>query len=169
MSKILIAYGTSEGQTARIADYLAQVIRAKGHDVFPMNIERGAPAPAGYDAPLLALPAHQSPLDLVFYEGKQFPAKYRGGAFIVYHGGAGAPAEQGHRGYDVVFLPFDRAGKPGQPQSFIEGFAGPAPGDRNPAKAAYRPTGAAVAPDGSLYVVDGEKGRLWHIVYDGRN
>ena len=126
-------------------------------------------APAGYDAPLAALPAHQSPLDLVFYEGKQFPKSYRGGAFVVYHGGAGAPAEQGHRGYDVVFLPFDRTGKPGQPQPFIEGFAGPAPGDRNPAKAAYRPTGAAVAPDGSLYVVDGEKGRLWHIVYDGKN
>ena len=52
---------------------------------------------------------------------------------------------------------------------FIEGFAGPNPGDRNPAKAAYRPTGAAVAPDGSLYVVEGEKGRLWHIVYTGKN
>ena len=126
-------------------------------------------AEGNYDTPLAALPAHQSPLDLVFYEGKQFPRSYRGGAFIVYHGGAGAPAEQGHRGYDVVFLPFDRSGKPGQPQSFIEGFAGPSPGDRNPAKAAYRPTGAAVAPDGSLYVVEGERGRLWYISYTGKN
>ena len=126
-------------------------------------------AEGNYDTPLAALPAHQSPLDLVFYDGKQFPRSYRGGAFIVYHGGAGAPAEQGHRGYDVVFLPFDRSGKPGQPQPFIEGFAGAAPGDRNPAKAAYRPTGAAVAPDGSLFVVDGEKGRLWHVGYDGKN
>ena len=126
-------------------------------------------AEGNYDVPLAALPAHQSPLDLVFYEGKQFPRSYRGGAFIVYHGGAGAPLAEGHRGYDVMFLPFDRAGKPGEPQAFIEGFAGPEPGDRNPAKAAFRPTGAAVAPDGSLYVVDGEKGRLWHITYDGKN
>ena len=126
-------------------------------------------AEGNYDVPLAALPAHQSPLDLLFYDGKQFPKSYRGGAFIVYHGGAGPLLEQGHRGYDVMFLPFDRAGKPGQPQSFIEGFAGPEPGDRNPAKAAYRPTGAAVAADGSLYVVDGEKGRLWHIAYDGKN
>ena len=59
MSKILIAYGTSEGQTARIADYLAQVIRAKGHDVFPMNIERGAPAPAGYDAVIVGASVHK--------------------------------------------------------------------------------------------------------------
>jgi glucose/arabinose dehydrogenase len=126
-------------------------------------------AEGNYDTPLMALPAHQSPLDLVFYDGKQFPASYRGGAFVVYHGGAGALLEQGHRGYDVVFLPFDRAGKPGQQQSFIEGFAGSRPGDRNPAKAAYRPTGAAIAPDGSLYIVEGEKGRLWHITYDGKN
>ena len=129
--------------------------------------EGNAQAEGNYDSPLEALPAHQSPLDLVFYDGRQFPKSYRGGAFIVYHGGAGAPAPDGHRGYDVMFLPFNH-GVPGQPQPFIEGFAGPEPGDRNPGKAAYRPTGAAVAPDGSLYVVEGEKGRLWHITY-GRN
>ena len=125
-------------------------------------------AEGNYDPPLAGLPAHQSPLDLLFYNGKQFPKKYRGGAFIVYHGGAGAELPEGHRGYDVVFLPFDSAGKPGAPQSFVEGFAGPQPGDRNPAKAAYRPTGAAVAPDGSLYVIDGQKGRLWRISFDGK-
>jgi len=127
------------------------------------------PAEGNYDVPLLAMPAHQSPLDLLFYNGKQFPKSYRGGAFIVFHGGAGAPAPEGHRGYDVMFLPFDHAGQPGQVQTFAEGFAGSEPRDRNPGKAAYRPTGAAVAPDGSLYVVDGEKGRLWRISYDGKN
>ena len=45
---------------------------------------------------------------------------------------------------------------------------GPNLGDRNPAKAAYRPAGAAVGPDGSLYVVDGKKGRVWRIYYDGK-
>lgn len=125
-------------------------------------------ADGNYDPPLEALPAHQSPLDLVFYDGRQFPSSYRGGAFIVYHGGAGAPLQAGHRGYDVMFLPFDH-GVPGLPQPFIEGFAGPEPGDRNPGKAAYRPTGAAVAPDGSLYVLEGEKGRLWHITYSGKD
>ena len=123
-------------------------------------------AQGDYDPPLAALPAHQSPLDLLFYDGRQFPASYRGGAFIVYHGGAGALRPDGHAGYDVVFLPFDKSGKPGSPEIFADGFAGPDPGDRNPGKAAYRPTGAAVAPDGSLYVVDGVKGRLWRIAYD---
>jgi len=59
MSKILIAYGTSEGQTAMIADHLAEVIRAQGHDVFPMNVERRAPAPAGYDAVIVGASVHK--------------------------------------------------------------------------------------------------------------
>ena len=59
MSKILIAYGTSEGQTAKIADHLAEVIRAQGHDVFPMNIERKAPAPAGYGAVIVGASVHK--------------------------------------------------------------------------------------------------------------
>jgi len=127
------------------------------------------PAEGNYTTPLAGLSAHQSPLDLVFYDAKQFPKDYRGGAFVVYHGGAGAVLADGHRGYDVEFVPFDKAGKPGVPHRFAEGFAGPNPGDRNPAKAAYRPTGAAVGPDGSLYVVDGSKGRLWRIYYDGKS
>jgi menaquinone-dependent protoporphyrinogen oxidase len=59
MSRILIAYGTSEGQTAKIADHLAEVIRQQGHDVFPMNIERGAPAPAGYAAVIVGASVHK--------------------------------------------------------------------------------------------------------------
>jgi menaquinone-dependent protoporphyrinogen oxidase len=59
MSKVLIAYGTSEGHTAKIADHLAEVIRAQGHDVFPMNIERSAAAPAGYDAVIIGASVHK--------------------------------------------------------------------------------------------------------------
>ena len=72
---------------------------------------------------------------------------------------------EGHNGYDVKFVPFDGAGKAGAPTDFIEGFAGPAPADRNASKAAYRPVSAAVAKDGALYVMDGNKGRIWRITY----
>jgi menaquinone-dependent protoporphyrinogen oxidase len=39
MTKILIAYGTTEGHTARIAEYLADDIRGRGHvaDVVDLN------------------------------------------------------------------------------------------------------------------------------------
>jgi glucose/arabinose dehydrogenase len=112
---------------------------------------------------------HQSPLDLAFYNGRQFPKEYRGGAFVAFHGGAGPEIATGHHGYDIVFVPFDKTGKAGEPQVFADGFAGPDPSFKNPGKAAYRPTGAAVAPDGSLYVVEGQKGRLWRIFYTGKN
>jgi glucose/arabinose dehydrogenase len=126
------------------------------------------PAKGDYSTPVVAFQAHQSPLDLLFYDGKQFPKEYHGGAFVVFQGGSGGVMPLGHHGYDVVFVPFDKKGKPGQAQIFADGFAGPAAADRNPGKAMYRPSGAAVGPDGSLYVVDTLKGRLWRIYYTGK-
>ena len=59
MSTILIAYGTSEGQTAKIAEQLAGFIRAEGHDAFPVDISREAPAPAGYEAVIVGASVHK--------------------------------------------------------------------------------------------------------------
>src|SRR4029079_15891236 len=108
---------------------------------------------------------HSAPLDMVFYNGTQFPKAYRGGAFIAFHGGQGPENPKGHNGYNSTFLPFDPYGKAGTPMVFADGFAGPTPGDRSPAKAKYRPVGTAVGPDGALYVADSEKGRIWRISY----
>lgn len=58
MISVLIAYGTSEGQTATIAEYLAGVIREQGHAAFPVDIKPGAPAPAGYDAVIVGASVH---------------------------------------------------------------------------------------------------------------
>jgi glucose/arabinose dehydrogenase len=128
------------------------------------------PAEGKYSTPVEAFTSHQSPVDLQFYDGKQFPKKYRGGAFIAFQGGSGPEMlPQGRSGYNVTFVPFDRSGKAGTPEVFADNFAGPNAADRNTGKAAYRPSGIAVAPDGSLYVVDTQKGRLWHIFYDGKN
>lgn len=59
MSKILIAYGTSEGQTAKIAEQLVGFIRAQGHDACLVDTSREAPAPAGYDAAIVGASVHQ--------------------------------------------------------------------------------------------------------------
>ncbi|MGZ5928201.1 MAG: PQQ-dependent sugar dehydrogenase [Rhizomicrobium sp.] len=129
------------------------------------------PPPDGkYSTPVAAFTSHESPVDLQFYDGKQFPKKYRGGAFIAFQGGSGPEMlANGRSGYNVTFVPFDKSGKPGTPEVFADNFAGPNPSDRNTGKAQFRPSGVAVAPDGSLYVVDTVKGRLWHISYDGKN
>ncbi len=66
-----------------------------------------------YATPLLAFPAHWAPDDLLFYEGKNFPASYRGGAFIAFHGSWNrAPIAQA--GYRVVFVPMKQRQTLGQ-------------------------------------------------------
>ena len=125
-------------------------------------------APSGrYSTPLFAFPAHGAPLDMVFYDGKQFPAKYRGGAFVAFHGGLGPHLAAGRPGYNIMFVPIDRKGTVGTPEVFADGFAGAAPDARNVDSAKYRPVGVAVAPDGALYIADSKKGRIWRISYGG--
>src|SRR6266852_6254291 len=114
-------------------------------------------------APSAVFPAHWAPNAMVRYDQKQFPARYREGVFIAFHGSWNrAPYAQG--GYNVVFQPLagDRAS--GQCEIFADGFAGAV---KSPAKAAHRPSGLAVGPDGSLYVSDDIRGRIYRIVYHG--
>jgi glucose/arabinose dehydrogenase len=123
-------------------------------------------APEGqWQVPLVALPAHWAPLQMAFYQGTQFPEKYRGGAFIAVHGSWNrAPLPQ--QGYNVTFVPFDAKGMPvGSFEVFAKGFAGKEPLTR--VRGAHRPGGLAIGPDGSLYVSDTDKGRIWRIVYAG--
>jgi mono/diheme cytochrome c family protein len=113
--------------------------------------------------PVAAFPAHWAPNAMALYDKPQFPAHYRGGVFIAFHGSWDrAPYPQG--GYNLVFqaLSGDRAS--GQCEIFADGFAGP---QKSPGQAAHRPSGVAVGPDGSLYVSDDVRGRIYRIVYHG--
>jgi len=113
--------------------------------------------------PVAAFPAHWAPNAMVRYDKTQFPARYRDGVFIAFHGSWDrAPYPQ--KGYNVVFQPLagDRASGPCE--IFADGFAGAV---RSPAKAEHRPSGLAVGPDGSLYVSDDIRGRIYKIVYRG--
>ena len=110
-------------------------------------------------------PAHWAPNGLVFYTGSQFPARYKGGVFIPFHGSWNrAPGPQ--QGYNVVFVPF-AGGKPVDPakyEIFADGFAG---GKKDPTAAAHRPSGVTQGPDGALYITDDKAGRVWRVVYKG--
>jgi menaquinone-dependent protoporphyrinogen oxidase len=58
-TRVLIAYGTTEGHTARIAQYLADVIRSWGHEAHPVDLERArAPDPNDYDAVIVGASVH---------------------------------------------------------------------------------------------------------------
>jgi glucose/arabinose dehydrogenase/mono/diheme cytochrome c family protein len=114
-------------------------------------------------APIAAFPAHWAPNGMALYDKQQFPARYRNGVFIAFHGSWDrAPYPQG--GYNVVFqaLAGDRAS--GQCEIFADGFAGPV---KAPGQALHRPSGVAVGPDGALFVSDDIRGRIYRIVYRG--
>jgi len=117
---------------------------------------------AKYPLPVAAFPAHWAPNDMLFYNGTQFDAKYRGGAFIAFHGsGSRAPLPQG--GYNVVFQPMRDGKASGNYEIFADGFAGK-PAIKAREEAVARPMGLAEGPDGSLYVVDSVKGKIWRVI-----
>jgi glucose/arabinose dehydrogenase len=118
-----------------------------------------------FEGPILGFPGHWAPNDLLFYTGDQFPAEYRNGAFIAFHGSWNrAPEEQ--EGYSVVFVPFEGRDPAGQWKVFAEGFAGPE-AIYSPREAAHRPTGLAQGSDGALYISDSRKGRIWRVSFNG--
>ena len=118
-----------------------------------------------FTPPVASFPAHSAPVALTFYEGSQFPARYKGGVFIAFHGSWNrSPMPQD--GYNVTFQPF-KDGKPeGKGEIFAAGFAGKTP-LMNPNDAAARADGVAEGPDGSLYITDSQKGKVWRVFYRG--
>ena len=61
MTRILITYGTIEGQTAKIAEVIADVIRDHGYEVETVDI-RDAPEliPDGFDGVIVGSSIHMS-------------------------------------------------------------------------------------------------------------
>lgn len=116
-------------------------------------------------APVAFFPAHWAPNALAFYSGTAFPEKYRGGAFIAFHGGFDR-APLPNEGFNVMFVPMGANGSPsGAAEVFADGFAGP--GRPLPAAALHRPVGVTEGQDGSLYVSDDRGGRIYRIVFRG--
>ncbi|HTQ55534.1 MAG TPA: PQQ-dependent sugar dehydrogenase [Bryobacteraceae bacterium] len=108
------------------------------------------------DMPLM--PAHQAVLDFAFYTARQFPAEYRGGAFLAMHGSWNRSQRVG---YDVAFIPF-RDGKPSGPErEFLTGWM-IAPDNRD---VWGRPVAVMILPDGSLLVSDDGGRKLWRVTY----
>jgi glucose/arabinose dehydrogenase len=119
---------------------------------------------AKYEKPLAVFPAHNAPVGMMFYTGTQFPAEYRNGAFITFHGSWNRVPVQD--GFNIRFVPFQGERPSGADKVFASGFAGKGPvTQQNPA--AYRPVGIAPGPDGSIFVTDDVKGRIWRISYIG--
>ena len=118
-----------------------------------------------FKVPDMAFPAHMAPNALLFYTGNQFPARYKNGAFIAFHGSWNRfPLPQ--EGFYVAFIPFENGKPTGKWEVFANGFSG-VEVVNNLRSVAHRPCGLAQGPDGSLYVSDDNKGAIFRIMYQG--
>jgi glucose/arabinose dehydrogenase len=112
--------------------------------------------------PDLLFEAHSAPLDIVFYGGDQFPAQYRGSAFVALHGSWNRAQPTG---YKIVRVPFKNGRPEGTYENFATGFW--VAGLRR-AEVWGRPAALAVAKDGALLVADDTGGTIWRIAYAGK-
>jgi glucose/arabinose dehydrogenase len=115
--------------------------------------------------PVAVFPGHWAPNALFFYTGSAFPAKYKNGAFIAFHGSWNRSPEPAG-GYNVVFQPLSNGKSAGAFEVFADGFSNATTGAQ--AGGNHRPTGLAQALDGALYVTDDAGGRIYKIVYSGK-
>jgi menaquinone-dependent protoporphyrinogen oxidase len=59
MPRILVPYGTTEGMTAKISEYVADVARSHGHEAHAVDIKgSGSPNPDAYEAVIVGASIH---------------------------------------------------------------------------------------------------------------
>ncbi len=102
---------------------------------------------------------HFASLEMLFYEGSQFPAEYKGDGFAAEHGSWNRKLRTG---YEVIRLPMKGGHATGEYEDFLTGFT---VGDD---QVWGRPVGVTVGKDGSLFVSDDGSNSIWHITYIGK-
>ncbi len=118
---------------------------------------------SAYKDPIYGFPGHWAPNDLLFYDGDQFPARYKEGAFVAFHGSTNrAPYPQS--GYIVAFIPMLNGLPTADVEIFADGFAR-VDTIVSVKDAVFRPMGLSQGPDGSLYIAETEHGAIWKISY----
>jgi glucose/arabinose dehydrogenase len=107
--------------------------------------------------PDVLLQPHDASLEMLFYEGKQFPSRYQGDVFAAEHGSWNRSLKTG---YEVVRVPMHQADRAsGEYEDFLTGFLTP-DGD-----VWGRPVGVEVAADGALLVSDDGSNSVWRVSY----
>jgi len=105
--------------------------------------------------PDYAVGPHTASLGLAFAEPGALPAPFQRGAFVGQHGSWN---RKPHSGYKVIFVPFDRAGKPaGNPVDLLSGFLD----EQGQAKG--RPVGVINDGRGAVLVADDVGNVVWRV------
>jgi glucose/arabinose dehydrogenase len=114
-----------------------------------------APNCNGQTNDTMPMQAHSAPLGIAFYNATLFPAQYRGGAFVAFHGSWDRVPRTG---YKVVYVTFNG----GNPTGYADFVTGWLDASQN---VSGRPVGLAVAPDGELYISDDSNGFIYRVSY----
>lgn len=109
--------------------------------------------------PDVLLQPHFASLEMLFYEGQQFPAEYRGDIFAAEHGSWN---REKRSGYEVIRVPVKNGRATGEYEDFLTGFT------TEKGEVWGRPVGVAVGADGSLFVSDDGSKSIWHVSYTGK-
>jgi glucose/arabinose dehydrogenase len=110
--------------------------------------------------PDVLLQPHSAPLNIIFYEGTQFPAAYKGDAFVAMHGSWNRDRRTG---YKLVRLAMKDGKATGEYENFLTGFVA------QDGHVLGRPVGIAVAQDGALLFTEDGNNSLWRISYTGKS
>jgi glucose/arabinose dehydrogenase len=108
--------------------------------------------------PDVLLEPHFASLEMLFYNGSQFPAEYKGDGFAAEHGSWNRSKRAG---YEVIRVPMHDGHATGEYEDFLTGFT------TADGHVWGRPVGVTVANDGSLFVTDDGSGSIWHVSYVG--
>lgn len=103
---------------------------------------------------------HVAAMDITFYDGQAFPAKYRGGALVGLHGSWNRAQLNG---YKVLFVPFQGARPVDAAEDFLTGFVK----EGSNTEAYGRPVATVVLDDGSILVSDDSGNTIWRVSYEG--
>ncbi len=110
--------------------------------------------------PDVMIQAHSAAVGVKFYEGSQFPERYRNGAFVALHGSWNRSVPTG---YKVGFVPFENGQPNGGVEDFMTGFL-----DTASLTQWGRPAALLEMPDGSMLVSDDGGNVIWRVTYTGR-
>lgn len=109
-----------------------------------------------FEKPYLLLPAHSSPLSMLNYQGKMFPAWYKNRIIMTLHG----YEARGHR--LVTFLRDDRGLPTGKPLSIVYGW------DKSGSQGLGNPVGVTELKDGSLVIVEDNTQKVVRLFFDAK-
>jgi glucose/arabinose dehydrogenase len=108
--------------------------------------------------PDVLIQAHSAVMGMLFYEGRMFPAEYRGDAFVALRGSWNRSKRTG---YKIIRIRF-RNGKPvGGYEDFLTGWMI----SEDSRDVWGRPVGLLVLKDGSMLITDDAAHKIWRVSY----